>query len=451
MTDTYLSPSLLDGKFGIATFLLEPAGKGGYQEQKRNLFASQETYLSTMPSAFFARGHADPLNRFYTRASVGQLLIELIEGFEPRSVIDLGAGDGSLTAAAAQRWPTATTVTVDVDPTCIDNLLGSTFQIATAGHFHHQHNVFDFQLPQCLLGYGGFDLAVCNPPFHRPPWNRDFARILQAANMEDACPSIADVTAELVFFAQNVRLVRPGGVVAFIAPDGLMTGWRTLPFRKYLLRNHLVECVVQLPNHSFHDTEARCFVLVMRNGDRPKGDIRLLRFDKIYGLSAPLLVSREAAEGRLDYEFHAVSGIDGGRTLASLGADVRRGSLGTVEARCAPFPVFHTSDFRLAEAGEIHFPNVSLATGKRLVIAEPGDILMARVDRSLHEKVALVVNGKAPITDCVFRVRVAKKHQRQAFDALRSPTGRGMLKAATKGVSARLLGKADLLSLPLGL
>jgi type I restriction enzyme M protein len=88
---------------------------------------------------------------------------------------------------------------------------------------------------------------------------------------------------------------------------------------------------------------------------------------------------------------------------------------------------------------------------KRLVTVEPGDILIARVDRKLHEKVAIVVGGEAALTDCVYRVKLPKESQQLAFRALRSSEGASRLLAISKGVSARLLGKADLLDMPLAI
>ena len=89
-------------------------------------------------------------------------------------------------------------------------------------------------------------------------------------------------------------------------------------------------------------------------------------------------------------------------TLRELGADIKRGSMSTVEARDADFPIFHTSDYANLSGGEIRLElSMPSAAGKRLITVAPGDILMARVDRKLHEKVAIVVSGEAALTDCV--------------------------------------------------
>ncbi|NIJ07616.1 type I restriction enzyme M protein [Sphingomonas vulcanisoli] len=406
-----------------------------------------------MASAF-AEKRQDTLNRFYTRTAVGELLVDQLGDFEPRNVLDLGAGEGSLSAAVVGRWQGVEAVTVDLDPGIVEQLHHSIEDAGAKLHRHHVRDVLDPMLPVGLTNDGPFDLAVCNPPFFRPSWNRDYARILQQADLADACPSTADATAEILFLAQNLRMVRDDGKIALIAPDGLLTGWRTTAFRRAIMDRHAVDCILQLPNHSFHDTEARCFILIITKNAGPSDAIKLLRYDADTGLSAPIMVSREDAEARMDFDFHAHRGDHAGRlaTLRQLGAEIRRGSLDTIARKAATYPTFHTTDYRGIENGSVVLDiDPGLPENEKLIVAEAGDILMARVDRNLHEKVAIVESGRAAVTDCIYRVRVPAEVRASVFDALRSPVGTASLRAATKGVSARLLGKADLLDLPLRL
>ena len=82
-------------------------------------------------------------------------------------------------------------------------------------------------------------------------------------------------------------------------------------------------------------------------------------------------------------------------------------------------------------------------------MAETGDILMARVDRNLHEKIGIVVSGSAAVTDCIYRIRLQNQNHYKAYEALCSDKGRKNILALTKGVGARIIGKADLLDMPL--
>lgn len=398
----------------------------------------------------FADRRLDTLNRFYTRTAVGEVLVGLLDGLTPSSVVDLGVGEGSLSSAVVSRWEGVDAVTVDLDPAIGADLHRSLLDAGAASHRHYRHDVLDPELAGVVADHAAFDLAVCNPPFFRPAWKRDYARILQQADFADACPSTAEATAEILFLAQNLRLVRNGGKIALIVPDGLATGWRAAAFPRAVLNGHKLDCVVQLPNHSFHDTEARCFILVLTKGGGATENVTLLRYSES-GLSGPLKVRRAKAEMRMDYDFHAHRTEESGRivTLREIGADIRRGSLDTVARKGANYPVFHTTDYRDLVEGAAALEATDLPVDRKLVVAEAGDILMARVDRSLHEKVAIVTSGRAALTDCVYRVRVPAEARASVFAALRSPKGIASLLAATKSVSARLLGKGDLLDLPL--
>lgn len=391
------------------------------------------------------------LNKFYTRPEVGTLLVEEIGKIEPKAVIDLGAGEGSLAAAVASEWPNACITTVDIDVGCVDDLHAGITAAGAQTHNHVIRDALDPTLPDDL-GAASFDLAVCNPPFFRPTWKRAFADILQSADFADACPTLSDVTAEVLFLAQNLRLVKDGGTIAMIVPDGLATGWRALAFRRELLRRHRLKAAVQLPPYSFADTEAYCFILILEKGEKSPADlVKMTRLHDDGSVSKPIYVSGAQAEIRLDYAYHSLAkGVDSQVvTLRELGAQIQRGSLSTVDRKRAGSFVFHTGDFP-AQMSAVYFesdpPDL---TCKRLVIAEVGDILMARVDRELHQKITRVAKGSAAITDCVYRIRLPEQHRMAAFKALTSPDGRERIKATTKGVGARLLGKGELLDLPL--
>lgn len=391
----------------------------------------------------------DDLNRFYTRGSVGELLAAELSDVRPDRVLDLGAGEGALVSSILRRWPNTDVVSVDLDQDVASGLRRALAEAGAGQHRHHTHNVLDPTLPE-LLDLGAFDLAVCNPPFYRPRWESGFGRILEAACLEVACRP-ADATAEVLFLAQNLRLLRDGGRLALIAPDGLITGARLSNFRRELLRAHRVDKVIQLPRHSFHDTEARCFILYLTKGLGETSRVELVRFDAETGVSAPIFVDSNDAAKRLDFDFH--SRRSGGQhflTLRDLDADVRRGSIDSVRRRGVRYPVFHTTDYGDLRQGAVKFePTSERPECGKIVVAEPGDILIARVDRRLHEKVGIVRNGTAALTDCVYRVRVPAAFRERVFQALRSEVGVQALLAATKGVSARLLGKQDLLDLAL--
>jgi len=390
----------------------------------------------------FAAKRVGTLNQFYTRSQVGQLLADQLEDIEPTRVLDLGSGGGSLSAAVAGLWPTADFVTVDIDPANTDPV-----NAALAG-MRHQHHLGDVLSPivETLPGFGQFDLAVCNPPFYRTDWRDGHAEILRGADLEDVARA-TELTGELLFLAQNLRALRDGGVLGLIAPDNIFSARRHAPLRRALLERHAVETVIQLPNNAFRDTDAFCMIAIIRKNSGPTKQVQLLQYDRREGLSQPFLYKPDDGENRLDYDFQAHPHLrkEGGVTLRQFGADIRRGSLNSVTVKLADFQTFHTTDYGdqlLRFTGDV-------PADPTLVIAEPGDILVARIDRHFYNKVAFVEAGRAALTDCVYRVRLPHYVQRAAFEAIRSPEGVAAMKATSKGVSARLLGKADFLDLPL--
>lgn len=156
----------------------------------------------------------------------------------------------------------------------------------------------------------------------------------------------------------------------------------------------------------------------------------------------------------MDYDFHK-----GARWAASpqslslqdVNAEVLRGHLSSAEAKRVSYPVFHTCDFSGETGAGLHLPAQRTPQGTcgRQIMAGPGDILMARVDRLLHRKIAHVVEGYAAITDCIFRVRVPAEVRPRVLDALSSTAGGSVLASVARGVSARMISKRELLRVPL--
>jgi len=399
----------------------------------------------------FAAKRVGTLNKFFTKVSVGTLLAQQFDETQPKNVVDLGCGEGSLTASVVRRWQGVEVVTVDLDASTGLILQKNLVQVGCTRHTHHVHDAMDASLPSLLGGKETFDLAVCNPPFFNPQWAPHHDDILHNAGLGDASNSATEVTAEILFMAQSLALLKDGGRLAIIVPDGLVTASRAKNLRRALLHNHSVERVIQLPLNSFLETDAQCFIILIRKGCGPTCEVKLLNVETVQGLTSHIIIDRERAESRMDYNFHSLRSNRACNftTLRALGADIFRGSISTVQRKGANYPVFHTSDYKHLTDGRIELPELTMAGHSGRVVAEAGDILLARVDRNLHEKIGLVKSGSAVLTDCVYRIRLPEISREHAYSSLCSETGRANLRALTKGVGARIIGKADLLDMPL--
>ncbi|WP_334666769.1 hypothetical protein, partial [Streptomyces cyaneofuscatus] len=93
--------------------------------------------------------------------------------------------------------------------------------------------------------------------------------------------------------------------------------------------------------------------------------------------------------------------------------------------------MFHLSDFAESTNRRIgRVPRRFLLSNKKIHslsinegIAAPGDILVGRIGRNLHEKVCIVEGGNCLISDCIFAVRVLPAYREKLLLYLTSNEG----------------------------
>jgi type I restriction enzyme M protein len=385
---------------------------------------------------------SDILGRYYTKSNVGTILVSSMGTISPESVLDLGAGDGALTAAAAKIWQDATYYTVDIDENArsasLPELLGSSFR-------HHVGDALSSAIEKELgLELGSADLAICNPPYIRPRWQKGFASILEDAGLSHVLPKLADMPAEILFIAQNLRFLKNHGRLGLIVPDGVIAGERFAGLRNTLATEHCIERVIELPRGIFRKTEAKAHILVMSKSGEGPDEIQVQRLDESGVLSPELKIQREQATGRLDYSFLA-GGMDKKRTKQTRIGDVTislsRGSFSSSQRANCDFPVLHTTDLNPAVdvvSRKFSMP-AALAKQGQFNLAKPGDILVGRVGRNFEEKVCIVKSGAVAVSDCIFILRVAPEYRESVYLYLKSALGRNALSCSSHGVGAKFL------------
>ncbi len=394
---------------------------------------------------------APELCRFDSPGWLSHLLVNSIKGPSPTRIVDLGSGAGILAAAALSKWSNAKLFTIDIDSKAGDETRLTLGKLQHAQkHCHFVANALSSMPEMAGLFQDKVDLVVSNPPYRSTEMSTEIAGMLKSAGMDATYVTQATVPMDLVFLAQAMRMVRPGGRIAFIVPDSLITGQRLAPFRADLLRQHEVERVVQLPRRSFARTDAQAYVMVLKHS-RPANVVTLERISHEGGWRPPLQISSAAAAQRLDHMYHSsIENLDGqsGVSLAEYGAVITRGQLSSIQLTGAGTPTFHTSNFPSGGGCEVTLETVAgrQPTG-RSVWAEAGDILVARVHRRLEEKVVFVKSGAAQLSDCVFRVRCPDHVASRVFEGLSSPLGTAQIRALARGTGARHISARSLLNL----
>lgn len=407
---------------------------------------------------------ADAWGRYYTSSQVSRTLVDAMTGVRPKLVLELGAGQGALATAAHMKWRSANYVTVDTDLAARAVLGGLA---PKASHVHHAHDALDDELADRIgVPLGSVDVGLCNPPYVRPRWRSSFGRILEDAGLSGALQSVHDAGADLLFIAQNLRLLRQRGKLGLILPDGLITGQKYRGVREVLLRQHRVELVVQLPRRAFAKTEAQTYLLVLSKRGGESQQVLLSQMSDAGEISAPISIPADAAQLRLDYAFHVLSSTTARpgnaqrltKTVGAFVSDIVRGTTSSSEIDLCPVPVFHLGDFPVSgksltvprvPAEFIQAASRTLALQQTHKVARAGDILVARIGRNLHEKVCFLPRGTCVISDCIFAVRAAPEHREMLLAYLLSEDGKAALRASSHGVGAKYLSQSDVLNLVL--
>jgi type I restriction enzyme M protein len=403
----------------------------------------------------------DSLARFYTEQEVSTLLVSSMLAKNPQTILDLGCGNGALAMSAAQRWGYAKLYTVD-----IDQQVGSGFpkylkRCEDSLHTHFTADVLDPNLPARLgLSPGSIDVAVCNPPYIKVRWRTNYQALFEEVGIK-SLGAASELSADLIFLAQNMRLLREGGHAGLIVPDGIITGERSKDVRRTLLSQYTIERVIQLPRRAFLRTEAQTHILVISKRKGKSRNIQIQKLNEEGSLGESMWISPEEGIDRLDYDYHRLrhSPLPVVRRrrkicLGDVTESLRRGSVEIAKARAVGLSVFHTTDFGRCQSGWLLDVPADLqaspnAHSNKSQTAKAGDILIARVGRNFDQQICLVTNGEVVVSDCIFCLRVIPEERQTVFKALISDWGRAWLRSLSRGVGARFLSSQSLLSFPL--
>lgn len=392
----------------------------------------------------------DTLGRYYTNDAVGGILASHMGLKSPRTVIDLGCGNGALSVEASKRWKAAKFITVDVDS-------AAELQRSIVNNCHYVQDVLNSQLHSRIgIDLRSVDGALCNPPFIRPAWRKDFGAILEDAGLSGVFPSIRDVGAEVLFIAQNLRFLRDFGRLGLILPDSLIAGEKYKSFRKNLITQHRIEKVIELPRRIFQKTDAKAHIVIITKAKRVDDFIMVGRLGDDGLVPKNLEIPVEAAIQRLDYSYletQRTCSKKSGFTLGDVCTSLVRGHINSAEVRASRVPIFHSTDFPVLINNKCPTVPATFSVNEKQTklvnteLASVGDILICRVGRNLEKKICKVGKGEIAISDCVYKLHVKKEYRKRTMDFLCSPKGQNRLKTLAHGVGAKYLSRADLLEL----
>ena len=392
-------------------------------------------------------------DQYFTKPNIGDLLVDQLTLPDAAHIIELGAGTGALLASAQRRWQAARLTSVDID---------ASLRMGDVANCDHRHIVLDVLSPTFRrsrrFGIEAFDAAVCNPPYRNTAWISSYRSLLRSVGLKAALPVMeCSVQADLIFLAHNLRLLRAGGQVGIIVPDGTVTGERSRPMREALLAEHALHSVIELPERAFTGTDAKTYILTLEKGGCTPHSIPLYRADDTMELGVPILITPDEAGVRMDHRYYAwqrgVRRPHAIRLGDITGIEIIRGRWGASAARDAGLPLLHSTDVSDQPKNRLwHLSREPVSpTFGDAPRARRGDIVITRVGRRLEDKLARVGSGEAVISDCLYVVRGPAAVMTQLWRSLISQDGQGWLQAHARGVCAKVLNRSSLLDYPLSM
>ncbi|MCG8579651.1 MAG: SAM-dependent methyltransferase [Bacteroidales bacterium] len=384
------------------------------------------------------------LGQFFTREAMSSVLAQCLGPKKPKIAVDVSVGEGALLKAIQKRWRNTKLLGVEFDRKLKIKNICEAVQLFGNG--------LDVNLPGTIRQlYGEIDLAVNNPPFKSIRRSESTDQILGDCGLLGAIGKSKNYPAEIVFLAQNLRILSRNGTLAIIVPSGIINNDRWKGLRSSLLRSNRVLKAIELPPRIFDKTEARTFMLVLRKGG-VTDKVSLYNAGPDGEIGESISISKSQAEHRMDWRYyneidsaspHDIS-LDSVFTLEDLGAEIFRGQISSVEARCKSVNVFHTTD--MTGIGQIKdFKTKSRSSVYRT--AKSGDILVARVGTRCIGRTCFLKKGELIVSDCIYVIRLEPRFRQLVWKKFATEEFSGELRKLARGVCAQYVTKKQLLDI----
>jgi tRNA1(Val) A37 N6-methylase TrmN6 len=320
-----------------------PAPPDEILESVRLALGRYDDPLAELYNASISAENRRRLGTVFTPTALVEHMLSLTErelGGAPDVVLDPGAGVGAFTIAAAQTWPNARIVAVDVNPVTL-GLLGARLAFEAdadpelADSYNRVELVLADFLDQLVLLTGrhprGRILVLGNPPYTRvqelPPVDREKAASLAGAYLDSGHANLA-----MLFQAATLRHLGPRDVSCMVLPGSFSYTRASRALRRALWESRRAVTIHRTPaaTKAFVGRSVQAAVLLVGTERQRKTPLRLARVE-LYEKQVSVLEAwtLKRTEQEPDNWFWSGDREDPGdpslRSLADI-ATVRRGT-----------------------------------------------------------------------------------------------------------------------------
>ncbi|MEN6304089.1 MAG: N-6 DNA methylase [Armatimonadia bacterium] len=218
------------------------------------------------------------LGQYFTPAAVVDLAFSVLRWLDPQvnagRLLDLSCGEGAfLSGALRAGFAPRRVYGLDADAR-----LRAVWQESGLGAVH-------LAVADGLVGGGDglFDVVVGNPPFAGAPEPVHLDQLCVDYHWWRLSRRPERLPRELWFLERSLRLLKPGGLLAMVLPEGFVANARWVKQREVIWREHTVEAVLGLPRNVFRGsgtTVKTCLLVVRKRLPQLGHQVRLVELDE---------------------------------------------------------------------------------------------------------------------------------------------------------------------------
>ena len=180
-------------------------------------------------------GRRSELGQFFTPSGIAEFMAGMFTATDrPVSIMDAGAGVGSLVHAASKAFPLSSVDAWEIDPVLLPDLENVVRGLGARATVHHAD--FVLSAPELVASGISFDRAILNPPYRK---------IGVSSPHRIAVEPLGATTVNLysAFVVASMRLLKDGGEMVAIVPRSCLNGRYHLPFRRFMLASASLDSI----------------------------------------------------------------------------------------------------------------------------------------------------------------------------------------------------------------
>lgn len=408
-------------------------------------------------------------NQYFTPEFAVEKALYLVQNRNIKTILDPAVGNGVFLKIATKIWNNATLFGIDIDKEIISglkelNLSNSVFICSDS----LSEKTWKLPIVKEFFSNGGFDMVVGNPPFSS--W---FSRIETKEILSNYTLSYKNgelrrsQAIEILFLEIFIRIVKDGGFIVIVLPDGILSNPLYQYVREFILKNTKVLHIINLPRNVFKDTTAKTSILILQKCKESNLNyfVNIINLEKTGNINNAIKVIGKNLIKRMDYDYYYELDLNLINELSKNGISFKPLKDFIVFCRTGKTlygknRIFSENGLRFLHATNITDIGINYKKDEKFIdplskmyyhkaIAKIGDIVFVRVGVGCAGRVAIIDNkeDEGVATDYIHIFRVKDINPYFLVVYLKTMYGKYSINLLKHGVGTVSINKTDILSI----